>query len=283
MEHELQAAGAPDGYGIRDAAELLGTTPERVRGWLRAGLVHPARGRRGSVRLSFRDLAFLRRVRDLEADRVPPRRVRRALEHLRRRTPEAAAPALESRRGELLVREDAALWSPESGQIVFDFAPSARPRAVVDLMAHAAARMHGDAREDAAEEAYRRGRALERSDPDAARAAYLRALALDPDHADARIDLGCLCHEQGRLAEAESHYRAAVALRPGNATAQFNLAVVLDDQRRDREAIAAYEAAIAADPACREAHFNLARLCERAGDRAGAVRHLTAYRRLSGS
>jgi tetratricopeptide (TPR) repeat protein len=281
MEHESQAAGAPDGYRIRDAAELLGTTPERVRGWLRAGLVRPARDRRGAPRLSFRDLAFLRRVRDLEADRVPPRRVRRALERLRGRGGAAGAFALESRRGELLVREDAALWSPESGQLVFDFSPDARPRAVVDLLARAATRLPDAARGDAAEQAYRRGRALERSDPDAARDAYLRAVVLDPEHADAHIDLGCLCHEQGRLADAEAHYRAAVALRPADATAHFNLAVVLDDQRRDPEAAAAYESALAADPGLREAHFNLARLCERAGDRAGAVRHLTAYRRLS--
>jgi len=56
---------------------------------------------------------------------------------------------------------------------------------------------------------------------------------------------------------------------------------VLDDQHRESEARAGYESALAADPACSEAHFNLARLCERAGDRVGAVRHLTAYRRLS--
>jgi hypothetical protein len=41
-----------------------------------------------------------------------------------------------------------------------------------------------------------------------------------------------------------------------------------------------YEACLADEGSCAEAHYNLARLCERAGDRAAALRHLVAYRRL---
>ncbi|MGH0032927.1 MAG: tetratricopeptide repeat protein, partial [Myxococcota bacterium] len=126
----------------------------------------------------------------------------------------------------------------------------------------------------------RLGAELEAVDPERACDAYRRAVELDPQHADAAINLGCLHHERGRLAEAEKHYRAALAARP-DATGWFDLAVVLEDQGRDDEARRAYEAALASDAACAEAHFNLAGLLERAGESAAALRHLTAYRRLS--
>jgi len=279
-QREEVAAGEGGGYGIRAVADLLDASPARVRGWVKAGLVTPGRGPRGALLFSFRDVAFLRRVRDLESERVPPRRVRRVLEQLRDDgRHDLAALRLEARRGEVVLREDDALWSAESGQGLFEFGPRPGGAAILDLPSRGAA--IASERSLAAEDWYSLGCDLERREPDRAREAYLRAVELDPSHAEALIDLGCLCHEQGDLGEAEKHYRGAVALRPGDATAQFNLAVVLDDQRRESEARAGYESALAADPACSEAHFNLARLCERTGDRTGAVRHLTAYRRLS--
>lgn len=272
-----ESTPALHGYGIREVAELLDTSPTHVRGWVRAGFVTPARGRRGALRFSFQDLAFLRRVRELEARRVAPRRVRRVVERLRESSgaPRLAGVDLPASRGEVVLRDGEALFSAESGQCVFDFEARPRTAAVLRLPTR-------PDRAGAAEDCYRLGRRLEQGDLEAAREAYRRALALDPEHVDAHIDLGCLEHEQGRLAEAEAHYRAAVALRPRDAIACFNLAVVLDDEARDDEARDAYEAALSADPACAEAHYNLAKLCERAGDRAGAVRHLTAYKRLLG-
>ena len=104
---------------------------------------------------------------------------------------------------------------------------------------------------------------------------------LAPAHADAHLNLGCLEHEAGQLASAEAHYRAALAARSDDATARFDLAVALEDQERADEAREAYLACLAGDPACAEAHYNLARLAERSGDRATALRHLLAYRRLT--
>lgn len=283
MTEQSQADGG-GGYGIRAVAELLDATPARVRGWARAGGVTPRRGPRGALLFSFRDVAVLRRVRDLEHERVAPRRVRRAFERLREAgAGEPAQLSLEARCGEIVWREGDRLWSADSGQGLLDFTPTRTgSAAIVDLAARSAGR---DAPCRAgrleAEDWYALGCGLERRDPQRAREAYQRAVELDPGHTEAHIDLGCLCHELGDLAGAETHYRAALALRPGDATARFDLAVVLDDQHREAEAREAYESALALDPACAEAHFNLARLCERAGDRAGAVRHLTAYRRLS--
>jgi tetratricopeptide (TPR) repeat protein len=273
--------GGPGGYGLAEAARLLGLSTHRIRAWVRARLVEPERGAGGALRFSFRDIAFLRRIRDLSAGRIPPRRVRRALERLRETLPperDLGALPLGMAAGQLVVREGEQLWSAESGQYVFDFEPTAQ-RGVVPLDPARSGRAEpGDP--VSAEDWYRLGCERRDADPEHAAQALVRALALDPKHAEAHVDLGCLRHAAGLLDDAEAHYRAALAERPGYATARFDLAVVLEDRGREPEARAEYERALAADPACADAHYNLARLCERSGDEAGVIRHLLAYRRL---
>ena len=44
----------------------------------------------------------------------------------------------------------------------------------------------------------------------------------------------------------------------------------------------AYRAALVEAPDLRDAHYNLALLCEAAGLKQEAIRHLSAYRKLSG-
>jgi tetratricopeptide (TPR) repeat protein len=273
MEQQ-QARAAAHGYDIREAAEILDLPARRVRAWVRAGWIEPALGPGGAPRLSFRDVALLRRIRDLQASRVPPRRVRRALERLRAAGGSDLPLGLRADRGELVVREGDALWSPESGQYVFDFEVAA-PGRVLELVAGAGRRAEcARAWLEAAGE-------LEARDPQAAREAYARALAADPSLADAYLNWGCLEHECGDPEAAEAHYRAALALRPDDPIAHFDLGVALEDRGRDAEARASYAAAVASDPAHAEAHFNLARLCERTGDPVAALRHWTAYRRLA--
>ncbi|TMQ72346.1 MAG: tetratricopeptide repeat protein, partial [Candidatus Eisenbacteria bacterium] len=74
----------------------------------------------------------------------------------------------------------------------------------------------------------------------------------------------------------------ALAARPDDATAAFNLGVALEDQRRPHAAAAAYENALAVDAEYADAHFNLGRLWERLGEPRKALRHLQAFRRLTG-
>ncbi|HLX06747.1 MAG TPA: tetratricopeptide repeat protein [Thermoanaerobaculia bacterium] len=124
---------------------------------------------------------------------------------------------------------------------------------------------------------------LEAGDPAAAVKAYRRALALDPDLADAHLNLGRLLHEAGDLEGAEMHYRQALALDPDDPLATYNLGVALQDQQRPRQAATAYEQALALDPSLADAHFNLSGVYEQLGDKAAAFRHLRTYGMLTGS
>ena len=271
-------------YGVREAAQILGVPATRVRSLAKAGGVEPARGPRGEWRFAFRDLRFLRRLRDLSAGRIHPRRVRRALSRLRASLPPEQALhelGLANASGELVVRDEEGLWAPESGQWVFDF-EAPRRSTLIDLKDCVAQR--GEAAlatgESEADRWYRLGCDLEGVDPVRACAAYQRALDEDDGLVDAHVNLGRLEHEAGQVASAERRYRRALALEPRDVTARFNLGVALEDLGRRDEAAATYRACLQDDPACAEAHFNLARLSEEAGDDESSVRHLVAYWRL---
>lgn len=274
-------------YGAEQVAGLLGLTLAQIRGYVRAGVIAPARGPRGEWCFSFQDLVFLRVVKGLATSRVPPRRVRQALQRLREQLP-AGRPLsgvrLATLGGEVVVREQDRTWSPATGQYWLDFDAVVPDATALPLAPpEPADPAEGEAPVALAASAdgwYAIGAELEDADPAQAREAYQRALALDPDHADAHVNLGCLEHEAGRLAAAEQHYRAALAARPADPTASFDLGVVLEDLGRLGEARAAYERALRVEPDCADAHYNLARLHDRLGDTPAAVHHLQAWRSL---
>lgn len=60
-----------------------------------------------------------------------------------------------------------------------------------------------------------------------ARLRFLRVLSRDPNNAVARLYLGIIADNEGRLTEAVVHYREALRLRPGWADAANNLATTL--------------------------------------------------------
>jgi DNA-binding transcriptional MerR regulator len=279
-----KVAESSSSFSVEQVAGLLGLTLGQIRSYVRSGVIEPDRGPRGELRFSFQDLVFLRVVRGLSTARVPPRRVRQAIRRLREQLPEGrplSGVRLSAFGGQVVAREDDRVWSPDSGQYWLDFDAPARGAETRPLPGRGAD-VEGPVELTASSEGwYALGAEIEESDPAQARAAYVRALELDPGHADAHINLGCLEHEAGRLPEAERHYRVALTVRPGDAVAAFDLGVVLEDLGRLDEARGAYEQALAADPGSADAHYNLARLHDRLGDPAAAIRHLLAYRKLT--
>lgn len=270
------------GYAVRDVARLTGLGVPQVLGFVRAGTVAPRRGPRREYRFSFQDLVVLRTAHDLLA-KMSARKLHRALRRLREHLPrgrQLATVRIGWEGDELVVREGAVSWNPESGQALLDLDVASLATEVAPLALQSAAEAFAPDRDLGAEDWYQVGCDLEPHDPARAQEAYRRALDLQPGHADAGLNLGRLLHETGRVAAAEACYRRALEARPGDATAAFNLGVALQDLDRLPEAVAAYEQALESDPGLADAHYNLSHLHERLGHRHSALRHLQAYRGL---
>jgi len=280
-------------YDTKDLERLFGLPASAVRALARAGNIQPVR-RSGRLHYSFHDLVVLRTASALRAAKISSQRINKTLQELRSALPEGSALnkiSLTALGNRIAIREGQTLRESESGQYALaleiveekgrlhvisrqDATPD-KPASAGRLGATAAA--VGELAADSADRHYARALELEDSDPRAAQKAYELCLKADPDHLEARINLGRLLHLAGRLAEAERVYRVGAKADPFIA---FNLAVVLEDLEREPDAILAYREALALDPQFADAHFNLARLYERAQDPKASLRHLLAYRRM---
>ena len=313
---KLELAPEAQRYSLREAARILEVPESRLRALARAGFLAPQRGPIGPLSFGFQDLLVLRTTKQLVEAGVSMRRIRRSWVSLRRQI-EAGVPlsslTLEADGDAVVASDGDRRWRPDSGQFLLDLGASeiaeraaaasppapARPRlamvprrpattevtpafvpAVVEPRP-AVERPAADARLSA-EEWYELGCELEEESPEEARDAYERALDLDPELADAHVNLGRHLHLAGERGRAEPHYRDAVRLDPDDPTPHYNLGVLLDECGRKDEAILAYRQAILRDPDFADAHCNLGLLLESLGRRQEAMRHLMAARRLNG-
>jgi tetratricopeptide (TPR) repeat protein len=268
----------PGGYSARDAAATLGVSLARVTAW--AGWLGLDAGP-GGLRLSFQDLVLLRTAKGLADAKVPAATIRRSLKRLRAQLPEGrpiTGVRIAADGNHVVARDGTAVWNPESGQALFDFAVAEVATAAAPHARKVAAEARREGEKLTAADWYRLGCDVEASTPGDARDAYRRAVELEPHHADAHVNLGRLLHEDGRMAAAEMHYRIALTAKPDHAAAAFNLGVVLEDRGKTKEAAQAYERALASDPDFLDAHYNLGLLYEKLGKAAAAIRHLSAYK-----
>ena len=270
------------GYTTQDVAKLLGVSVRQVQSYLRDGFLAPALDDDGTPRFSFQDVVLLRTAAGLTAARIAPARVKRALQRLKQQLPEGrplTGVAIGAEGNRIVVRDGGARWNPESGQVLFDFRVAELAEGIAELKPKAPAADPAPAGDDW----YQIGCGREdEGDHDGAIAAYRRAIENDAAMVDAHINLGRLMQERGDTAAALQCYQTALSLRPDDALAAFNLGVALEDAGRLDDAAAAYRRAIEADPRAADAHYNLAGVFERLGDRAGALRHLKTYKKLTG-
>ncbi len=271
-------------YSVQDVERVLRLSRGTIRGLVEVGFVKPSRGARREYRFSFRDLIVLRAARALIDAKVPRRRIRRALDDLRRHLPEEvplSGLSISAVGEQVVVREGHNHFQVHDGQYLLglDVEVDHGELRVVEHKPRAAAA--AESIEAADENWFARALELEARDPAAALVAYERATEADPEDVSAWTNWGRLLHEQGRMAEAERVYRRGQEHCEADAVLMFNFGVLLEDLGRAGPALEAYRIAIGCDPTLADCHYNLARLYEAAGKPQHAIRHLGQYRRLT--
>ena len=266
-------------YCREDVLRILRLPVRQLVAWERAGLVAT------SEIYSIRDLAQLRKLRDLAALRISVKSIRRSVDAMQK-VSGMSDPLLHSvvlRAGEKLkFRQYGALVDPVTRQMSFDFELSpasgmsvVRAPAVQTTMWLA----------NQTQEMFQRAVRLEETADGLAEAKdlYQSILQMQPGHAPAAINLGTIRYNERDYAGAEAMYRRATEADSEYALAFFDLGNVLDEQQRLNEAIAAYERALELVPQYADAHYNLALAYERMQEPRRALRHWTAYTRLDSS
>jgi tetratricopeptide (TPR) repeat protein len=271
-------------FDSKDLKRLFGIPASQIRSLIKAGHISPLK-KAGRLSYSFQDLIVLRTLGSLRAAKIPTQKINRTLREIRESLPgelPLSGLSIVAVGDRIVVREGQSLRESDTGQytLALEFVDQGGDLLMIDKRTNvrlsAAEETAGDA-SGAMEDDFERALELEESDAEAAIALYRACLEVDAKCTEARLNLGRLLHEKGRLDEAEAVYRGSNAAEP---LLSFNLAVLLEDRDRVGEAMAVYRHAISLDPGLADAHFNLARLYEQAGNPRNALRHLLAYRRL---
>ncbi len=273
-------------YTCAEASRVLGISKSRLRAWARTGLIEPGGTSEDTQppRYTFQDLIGLRVVRALTDAGVPVRKVREAVQALRKRLPEVSHPLSELRvtaDGVHVVvqpAEDAA-YQVTTGQMLLDLELSDLADDVVLKLSH---EMQQGGAVASAYDAYLEGCKLDESEATwaAAEAAYRRAVKLDPTLANAWTNLGNLRYRRADADEARACYRAALRADRDQPEAHYNLGFLLFEDGHLGEAIEHFEQAVDYDPAFADAHFNLALALEEQSQTELAREHWAMYLQL---
>jgi tetratricopeptide (TPR) repeat protein len=267
-------------YSRQDVRRMLGLSEQQLRSWARHGLIHEV------STFSFSDLIALKALQKLRENRIPPRKIGRALTALKKKLSHVERPL-----SELKIFSDGQTISVQiagqkmealTGQMLFNFDTS--ELGGLRSFAPKQAQDRGGV-ERQAEAYFQQGLALEETGAPIEKAieAYKRAAELNPSAAGALVNLGTIYYRQRKYAEAERHYEKAIAVDSNYPLAHYNLGNLYDEQGDLTRAEQHYTTALRLNPNYADAHFNLALLAERRGDFLNAVRHWKSYLKLDNS
>lgn len=266
------------GYTTAEVSELIGLKPDQVRHYVRRKLLQPLRGDHGEYRFTFQDVVLLRSAKGLLDANVSARKANKVLLKLQtefKQVKSLAAVRIFADGSNVVVREASQVWDIESGQGHLDF----DVQQLADNVANIANRNLVIAREGEeldSDDWYNLGLDLEEVDANKAPDAYARAIELNPDNADAHVNLGRLMQLKGDLKLAKRHYELALQAVPNHQLAYYNVGTVYDELDDVDKAAEYYRRA----PAIPDAHYNLSRIYEIQGDELSALRHMRHYRQM---
>lgn len=266
------------GYTTQEVSELIGLKPDRIRHYVRRKLLAPPRGDHGEYRFTFQDVVLLRSAKGLLDANVSARKATKVLLKLQtelKQFKSLAAVRIFADGNDVVVRKDSQMWDVETGQGHLDFAVHALADNVANItnrnliIAKESDRLDSD-------DWYNLGLDLEEVDADKAPDAYVKAIELDPNNADAHVNLGRLLQLKGNLKRAKRHYEMALQAVSDHQLAYYNVGTIYDELDDVEKAAEFYLRA----PRVPDAHYNLSRIYEIQGDELSALRHMRQYRQL---
>lgn len=263
-------------YTRGDVRRMLGVSEQQLRSWERHGLIP------GVATFSFSDLIALKTLQKLRENRVPPRKIGRALTALKKKLSHVEHPLSElkifSDGRTITVQIAGQKMEALTGQLLFNFDTSE----LGSLKSFSPKPAYDRGSERQAESYFQKGLALEETGAPIEEAvqAYKQALELNPAAAGALVNLGTIYYRQRKYQEAEQHYVKAIEVDSNYPLAHYNLGNLYDEQGDLTRAEHHYNTALRLNPNYADAHFNLALLSERCGDFLKAVRHWKSYLRL---
>lgn len=264
-----------------EARRLLRISEKQLKSWERQKLVAPA------ATYGFRELLALRTLIRLRQNRVPPLRIRRAIQALTETLSGIENPLTELKLyadgKRVRVEIGGRAMEAASGQLLLDFDPAELSR-LLEFRAKESPQAERDQRQSA-ERWFQRGLDLEQTGAPAEQVieAYQKAVELDPNSAGALVNLGTIHFNARQWNEAERYYIRAIEVDPGYALAHFDLANLCDERGDHARALEHYLTALRLSPGYGDAHYNIALLYQSMRQPMKAVRHWIAYLKLDPS
>ena len=255
---------------------MLHVSEQQLRSWERHGLIP------GVATFSFSDLIALKTLQKLRENRIPPRKIGRALTALKKKLSNVEQPLSElkifSDGRTIAVQIAGQKMEALTGQLLFNFDTAE----LGSLKSFAPKPAFDRGSERQAEGYFQQGLALEETGAPIEEAiqSYKKAVELNPAAAGALVNLGTIYYRQRNYTEAERHYQQAIQVDSNYPLAHYNLGNLFDEQGDLARAEEHYTTALRLNPNYADAHFNLALLSERQGEFLKAVRHWKSYLRL---
>jgi tetratricopeptide (TPR) repeat protein len=262
---------------------LLDVRRDRIRFWIRAGLIQPVETVHRLAYFDFQQVAGLKKLSELIQAGVTTRRLRQSLSQLKRWIPDLETPLHQLRLLEqdrqLVVCLPSGQRAEPSGQLLLDFSePVDAPTALLPSQSPAA-----PAEAATADELFERGVALEDAGLfDEAAATYRQLMAQTGPAPESCFNLGNVLHYSGHREEAAAQYRLALELDVDYVEAWNNLGTVLAETGQTKEAMNCFHQALVLAPDYADAHYNAAQTLTEAGRDQEAAVHRMMYLKLAG-
>jgi tetratricopeptide (TPR) repeat protein len=256
-------------YSLQQLAEIANVPPRRIRAWLKAGLIQPAAKEDLAEAFSFLDARIAGLLARLSDAGVGTAKLKRILNQLRRRYPDAGQilSQLDMFAGLVALRDGASRLTAPDGQLLMDLAEKGDDLSVALKMGP-----------NDADAAFDRAAGLEQQgDLAGAARAYRAFLTEFGPEAVACFNLANVLSGLGQNEAAAERYRQAVEIDPQYASAWNNLGIALAGLGEANEALDSWQQAVRIDPQLTDAIFNLADGLQQAKRKAEAREMWKAY------